>query len=142
MLIDLSGRTALVTGSTEGIGFAAARALARAGATTVVNGRGRDKTEAAVERIRSDGATGEVRGIAADVGTAEGCAQLTAREPAVDILVNNAGIFQPADFFDADDAAWDRHWQINVMAGVRLARAFLPAMERAGWGRVVFIGSE
>ena len=142
MLIDLSGKTALVTGSTEGIGFAAARALARAGATTIVNGRGREKTDAAVERIRSDGAKGEVRGIAADLATADGCAALVAREPAIDILVNNAGIFQPSDFFDTDDAVWDRHWQVNVMAGVRLSRAYLPGMEKAGWGRVIFIGSE
>ena len=139
MKIDLGGKTALVTGSTEGIGFAAARALAEAGATVVINGRTADKVDAAVERLRP---SGTVRGVAADVGTAEGCAALTGAEPRVDILVNNAGLFQPSDFFDTPDEVWDRHWQVNVMAGVRLARAYLPAMEQAGWGRVIFLGSE
>jgi len=142
MQIDLTGRTALVTGSTEGIGFAAARALAQAGAAVVVNGRTADKVDLAVKRIKSSGADGDVRGVAADVGTAEGCAALVDALPAVDILVNNAGMFQPADFFDTDDATWDRHWQVNVMSGVRLSRLYLPGMERAGWGRVLFIGSE
>jgi NAD(P)-dependent dehydrogenase (short-subunit alcohol dehydrogenase family) len=142
MKIDLAGRTVLVTGSTEGIGFAAARALAAAGASVVINGRGRDKTDAAVDRLRAAEPGAEVRGVAADVATAEGCAALVAAVPAVDVLVNNAGIFQPADFFDADDATWDRHWQVNVMSGVRLSRAYLAGMERAGWGRVIFIGSE
>jgi NAD(P)-dependent dehydrogenase (short-subunit alcohol dehydrogenase family) len=142
MKIDLAGRVALVTGSTEGIGFAAAKALAAAGADTVINGRREDKTAAAVDRLRAALPDAAVRGIAADLATAEGCARLVAALPTVDVLVNNAGIFQPADFFDADDAIWDRHWQTNVMSGVRLSRAYLPGMERAGWGRVIFIGSE
>jgi NAD(P)-dependent dehydrogenase (short-subunit alcohol dehydrogenase family) len=142
MIIDLSGRTAIVTGSTEGIGFAAASALAAAGATVVVNGRSRDKTEAAAQRIRDaiDGA--DVRAAEADLGAAEGCAALVAAEPVCDILVNNAGIFQPSDFFDTDDATWDRHWQVNVLSGVRLSRAYLPGMEKARWGRVIFLASE
>jgi len=142
MKIDLAGRTALVTGSTEGIGFAAARAIAAAGAATIVNGREDAKTQAAAERLRAAVPGAEVRGIAADVAAAAGCAALVDALPTVDILVNNAGIFQPADFFDADDAAWDRHWQVNVMSGVRLSRAYLPGMERAGWGRVIFLASE
>ncbi|HEX8445156.1 MAG TPA: SDR family oxidoreductase [Sphingomonas sp.] len=139
MLIDLSGKTALVTGSTEGIGFGIARQLARSGADVVLNGRTPDKVDAAVARLHADG---DVRGIAADVATADGCTQLFGALPTVDILVNNAGIFQPVDFFESDDALWDRHWQVNVMSGVRLSRLYLPGMQHAGWGRVIFIASE
>ena len=137
MRIDLAGKTALVTGSTGGIGFATAQALAEAGAAVVVNGRDRAKVEAAVERIG-----GRARGVAADLATADGCAALIAEVPDADIVVSNAGIFRPADFFEADDATWDVHWQVNVMAGVRLARHYLPRMKAAGWGRFILIGSE
>ena len=137
MNIDLNGRTALVTGSTEGIGLAAANALAAAGASVIVNGRGQDKVDAAVSRIG-----GRARGVVADLADAGGAAALIAAVPDADIVVSNAGIFQPGDFFDTDDATWDRHWQVNVMAGVRLARHYLPRMREAGWGRFVLIGSE
>lgn len=137
MNIDLTGRTALVTGSTDGIGFATAKALAASGAEVVVNGRGQDKVEAAVSRIG-----GKARGVAADLADAAGAEALFAALPAADVVVSNAGIFQPTDFFDTDDAAWDRHWQVNVMAGVRLARHYLPAMGERGWGRFILIGSE
>jgi NAD(P)-dependent dehydrogenase (short-subunit alcohol dehydrogenase family) len=142
MKIDLSGKTAIVTGSTGGIGFAAASALAAAGAAVIVNGRTPEKTEAAAQRIREAVPGADIRAAAADLGTAEGCAALVASEPACDILVNNAGIFQPSDFFETDDAAWDRHWQVNVMSAVRLSRAYLPGMEQAGWGRVINLASE
>ena len=137
MNIDFSGKTALVTGSTDGIGFATAKALAEAGATVIVNGRGQDKVDAAVARIG-----GQARGVAADLADAGGAATLVAAVPSADIVVSNAGIFQPADFFDADDAMWDRHWQVNVMAGVRLARHYLPRMRDSGWGRFILLGSE
>ena len=137
MNIDLSGKTALVTGSTEGIGFAIARGLALAGAQVVLNGRSAAKVEAAVSRIG-----GTARGRAIDLGTAEGAAALVAAEPAFDIVVNNLGIFEPSDFFETDDATWQRHWDINVMSGVRLARAYLPGMATRGWGRMLFLGSE
>lgn len=137
MKIDLKGRTALVTGSTEGIGFATANGLAAAGATVVVNGRTRDRVEAAIARI-----PGDIRGVAADLGTAEGLATLVSACPAADIVVSNLGIFQPVDFFESSDAIWDRHWQVNVMAGVRLARAYLPGMAAKGWGRFLLLGSE
>lgn len=137
MKIDLSGKTALVTGSTEGIGFAIAKGLHEAGATVVVNGRTQGKVDAAVARLG-----GSARGRALDLATVEGAATLIAAEPAFDIVVNNLGIFQPLDFFETDDAIWDRHWQVNVMPGVRLARAYLPRMAAKGWGRMLFLGSE
>lgn len=137
MQIDLTGKRAIVTGSTEGIGFAIAQGLAAAGATVVVNGRTQAKVDAAVARIG-----GAARGVVADLGDAAGHDALLAAEPEADIVVSNLGIFQPADFFEADDATWDRHWQIHVMAGVRLARSYLPGMEKAGWGRFVLLASE
>ena len=142
MLIDLTGKTAIVTGSTEGIGFEIARQFALSGAEVIVNGRTEEKVATTVDRLLALGSELKVRGVAADVGNAAGCAQLVEAIPAADILVNNAGIFQPADFFDTSDEVWDRHWQVNVMSGVRLSRAYLPGMEKAGWGRVIFLASE
>lgn len=141
--IDLSGRTALVTGSTKGIGHAAAAALAGAGATVVVMGRRADSVAEAIERLRAlipSGAT--PRGHAVDLATASGCAQLAALEPHVDILVNNVGIFDQREFMETPDDVWEHYFQLNVMSGVRLARSYLGDMERAGWGRVLFIASE
>jgi NAD(P)-dependent dehydrogenase (short-subunit alcohol dehydrogenase family) len=142
MQINLTGKTALVTGSTEGIGYAIAKQLAASGATVVLNGRTPEKLKSALEKLSGEIPGAKVRGIAADVGTKEGCAQLIKELPAADILVNNAGVFQPIDFFEADDDVWDRHWQVNVMPGVRLSRAYLPGMQKNGWGRVIFLGSE
>ncbi len=142
MRIDLTGKTALITGSTAGIGFGIAKGLAQAGAAVIVNGRSNESVEAAVARLRGDCSGAEIVGAAADLASAQGCAELIRKIPQVDILVNNAGIFQPIDFFEADDGIWERHWQVNVMAGVRLARAYLPAMKTRSWGRVIFIASE
>ncbi len=137
MNFDLQGKTALITGSTRGIGFAAATVLAQAGAAVIVNGRAAADAAAAAGRLGAG-----ARGIAADVGTAAGCAALVRQASEVDILVNNAGIFGPGDFFEADDAVWERHWQVNVMSAVRLSRALAPAMVTRGWGRIVMLGSE
>ncbi|WP_375497159.1 SDR family NAD(P)-dependent oxidoreductase [uncultured Nostoc sp.] len=136
MKIDLSGKTAIVTGSTSGIGFAIAQGLAEAGATVVINGRNPNQTDGTVARL-----SGNVRGAVADLGTAEGCAALVAAEPSADIFINCLGVYKPADFFESDDALWQLHWEINVMAAVRLARAYLPGMKQAGWGRFVILGS-
>jgi NAD(P)-dependent dehydrogenase (short-subunit alcohol dehydrogenase family) len=142
MKIDLSGKTALVTGSTAGIGHAIARGLAGAGADIVVNGRSQGKVDAAVAAIAKLQPARKVRGIAADVSTAAGCKALIAACPNVDILINNAGIFEPKGFFDIPDEDWSRFYEVNVMSGVRLSRAYMPGMLRRNWGRIVFISSE
>ncbi len=142
MNISLTGKTALVTGSTNGIGFAIAKGLAAAGAATVVNGRSSDKVERAAADLRRAAPNAQVRGVAADVGTAAGCETLARAVPEVDILINNAGIFEPKDFFAIPDEDWTRFQEINVMSGVRLSRAYMPGMLKRNWGRIVFISSE
>ena len=140
MNIDLSGKTALVTGSTAGIVHAITKGLAASGASVVINGRGRDKVDAAVRKLEGTGA--KVRGIAADVSTAEGCKALVAALPEIDILINNAGIFEPKEFFEIPDEDWTRFFKVNVMSGVRLSRAYMKGMLKRNWGRIVFISSE
>ncbi|WP_298275502.1 SDR family NAD(P)-dependent oxidoreductase [uncultured Bradyrhizobium sp.] len=142
MKIDLSGKTALVTGSTAGIGNAIAKGLAATGAEVVVNGRGQAKVDAAVAAIEQAVPGAKVRGIAADVSSAEGCRALLAALPEVDILVNNAGIFEPKGFFDIPDEDWSRFFEANVMSGVRLSRGYMQGMLKRNWGRIVFISSE
>jgi NAD(P)-dependent dehydrogenase (short-subunit alcohol dehydrogenase family) len=142
MKIDLSGKTALVTGSTSGIGHAIAKGLASAGASVVVNGRAQAKVDAAVAALAKAVPGNKLRGIAADVSTAAGCDALVAALPDVDILINNAGIFEPKGFFDIPDEDWTRFFEVNVMSGVRLSRAYLKGMLKRNWGRVVFISSE
>src|ERR1700729_4031980 len=142
MKIDLSGKTALVTGSTAGIGYAIAKGLAAAGSEVVLNGRSKARVDEAVARLAKGVGGGKVRGIAADVSTAAGCKDLVAALPDVDILINNAGIFEPKNFFEIPDEDWSRFFEVNVMSGVRLSRAYLPAMIKKNWGRIVFISSE
>ncbi|WP_434446247.1 SDR family NAD(P)-dependent oxidoreductase [Lentzea sp. E54] len=137
--MDLSGRTALVTGSTAGIGFATAEALLRAGATVVVSGRSEERVAEAVGKLSGNG---NVRGIAADLATAEGASELIAQLPDVDVLVNNMGIYGAKPVFEIDDAEWQRYFDTNVMSGVRLARHYTPRMVERGWGRVIFVSSE
>jgi NAD(P)-dependent dehydrogenase (short-subunit alcohol dehydrogenase family) len=142
MKIDLSGKTALVTGSTSGIGHAIAKGLASVGAEVVINGRTQGKVDAAVAAIVKAVPGSKVRGVAADVSTAAGCNSLIAALPDTDILVNNAGIFEPKEFVEIPDEDLSRFFEVNVMSGVRLSRAYLPAMLKRNWGRVVFISSE
>jgi NAD(P)-dependent dehydrogenase (short-subunit alcohol dehydrogenase family) len=142
MKIDLSGKTALVTGSTSGIGHAIARGLAVAGANVVVNGRTQGKVDAAVAAIAKAAPGSKVAGIAADVSTSTGCEALVATLPDVDILINNAGIFEPKGFLDIPDEDWSRFFEVNVMSGVRLSRAYFPGMLKRNWGRIIFISSE
>jgi NAD(P)-dependent dehydrogenase (short-subunit alcohol dehydrogenase family) len=142
MKIDLSGKTALVTGSTSGIGHAIAKGLAAVGADVVVNGRTQAKVDAAVAAIAKAVPGSRVRGVAADVSTGAGCKSLAAALPEADILINNTGIFEPKEFFDIPDEDWSRFFETNVMSGVRLSRVYMPGMLKRNWGRIVFISSE
>ncbi|MDX3071049.1 SDR family NAD(P)-dependent oxidoreductase [Streptomyces sp. NPDC088354] len=134
-MTDLSGRSALVTGSTSGIGEAIAAALAAAGADVVVNGRSPERVAEVAEELG-------VRGIAADVGDAGGTAALVEQLPDVDILVNSAGVFRTQPVFEIPDDEWLRFYEVNVLSGVRLSRHYTPRMVSRGWGRVVFVSSE
>jgi NAD(P)-dependent dehydrogenase (short-subunit alcohol dehydrogenase family) len=140
--IDLSGRTALVSGSTQGIGRAIAAGLARAGASVVVNGRDEDRVRAAARALAAEIPGGAVRAVAADLGSAEGAERLFERLPEADILVNNLGVFAPRPVLEIDDDEWRRYFEVNVLSGVRLARHYLPGMTERGWGRVQFIASD
>ena len=142
MKIDLSGKTAIVTGSTEGIGFAIAGGLAASGATVVVNGRTREKVDAAIAAIATEAPAATLVGVVADLGTAAGCEAFLAAVPTTDILVNNVGIFEQKGFFEIDDADWSRFFEVNVLSGVRMARSYLKDMMERDWGRVVFLSSE
>lgn len=142
MNIDLSGKRALVTASTGGIGYAIVKGLAEAGATVIVNGRSDKSVNAAVTRLQAEVPGVSASGVAADLGSADGVTALVNGAGAIDVLVNNAGIYGPQDFFETTDEVWDQYWATNVMSGVRLSRALLPAMVEKGWGRVVFISSE
>ncbi len=143
MIIDLSGKHALVTGSSAGIGLAIAQGLAASGARVTLHGRSDASVERGRSRLLAAVPGARVDGVAADLETGEGAEVLAkAVGTDIDILVNNAGIYGSKDFFEADDALWERYWQINVMSGVRLSRALAPAMAQRGWGRIVFISSE
>lgn len=142
MDLQLHGKTAVVTGSTAGIGLAIATALAQEGAAVVVNGRSEKRVKEAVAQVRAAGARGDVRGVAADIGTADGAARLLKDVPEADVLVNNLGIFEPKPFGEISDADWMRFFEVNVLSGVRMSRAYLPGMLKRNWGRIVFISSE
>ena len=142
MDLGLRGKRALVTGSTAGIGLAAARSLAAEGAAVVVNGRTDARVAAAVRNIQDAVAGATVQGVAADLSTAAGCSTLVDRVPELDVLVNNLGIFEPKPFEEITDAEWLRFFETNVLSAVRLARHYLPGMRERNWGRIVFISSE
>ncbi len=142
MDLGLKDRRALVTGSTAGIGLAIATNLAREGATVVVNGRTEKRVDEAMAAIRKAAPEAKVDGVAADLGTAAGVEALVARIPEVDILVNNLGIFEPKSFEQISDAEWLKMFEVNVLSGVRLARAYIPGMKKRGFGRAIFISSE
>lgn len=140
MHIDLSGKTALVTGASAGIGLAVARGLAQAGARVTLSARNAERLNAAVAALQAEGC--QAQGVAADLATAEGCQALIAAMPATDILVNNLGIYGTQDFFAISDADWETFFQTNVMSGLRLSRHYAQGMKTRGWGRIQFISSE
>jgi NAD(P)-dependent dehydrogenase (short-subunit alcohol dehydrogenase family) len=142
MDLKLGGKVAFVSGSTAGIGLAIANRMALEGADVVINGRTEERVRVALAQIKKDARNVDVRGIAADLGEAEGCAEIARQLPHVDILINNVGIFEPKPFEQISDADWERFFAVNVMSGVRLSRDYLPAMKERNWGRIVFISSE
>ena len=142
MDLDLSGKTALVTGSTRGIGHAAAKGLAAMGAEVIVNGREAAAVTEAMAQIRKLTPAAKLQTAAFDLGEAAGCAALIKKFPDADILVNNLGIYEPKPFFEIEDADWNKMFEVNVMSGVRLTRHYLKRMLDGDWGRVVFVSSE
>ena len=141
MDLDLKDRLALVTGSTAGIGFAIATALAKEGARVIVNGRFQSSVDDIVATLKSSTGS-EVYGFAGDLSLAASAEELAQRHPGVEILVNNLGIFETKPFEEIPDADWLRFFDVNVVSGVRLARLYLPSMKAANWGRIIFISSE
>lgn len=142
MRIDLTGKTAVVSGSSAGIGFAIAKGLAHAGARVILTGRDEEKLGAAIKAIATPEREVEVEGCPVDLSSSAGCAALIQAHPAADILVNNLGIFEQKNAFELDDDDWRRMFEVNVMSGVRLSRGYLPRMIDNGWGRVLFLSSE
>jgi NAD(P)-dependent dehydrogenase (short-subunit alcohol dehydrogenase family) len=142
MDLDLSGKLALVTGSTRGIGFAAAKGLAEMGAEVIVNGRERAAVDEAIAQIEKVVPKAKLQAAAFDLGGAEGCAAIIRQFPEVDVLVNNLGIYELKPFFEIEDADWSKMFEVNVMSGVRMTRHYLKRMLEKDWGRVVFVSSE
>ncbi len=140
MDLQLSGKLALVSGSTAGIGHAIAVSLAREGARVIINGRTQAAVEEAVAGLRAAG--GDVVGFAGDLSRDDSASALAQAYPGVEILINNLGIFEATPFESITDADWRRFFEVNVLSGVRLARLYLPAMRQANWGRIIFISSE
>lgn len=142
MHINLTGRTAIVTGSTAGIGLAIAQGLAAAGAHVVITGRTQARVDEAIATVGKAVAGAKLSGLAADLGTLDGAQQLIAQVPEADILINNLGIFEPKAFFDIPDSDWLRFFEVNVLSGVRLSRHYAQGMAKRGWGRIEFVSSE
>jgi NAD(P)-dependent dehydrogenase (short-subunit alcohol dehydrogenase family) len=142
MDMGLKGKRALVSGSTAGIGLAAATALAAEGCEVIVNGRTQPRVEQALERLRAAVPGARATGIAVDLASADGCQKLFRQLPDVDVLVNNLGIFEPKAFEAISDADWIRFFEVNVLSGVRLSRQYIPGMRQRNWGRVIFVSSE
>jgi NAD(P)-dependent dehydrogenase (short-subunit alcohol dehydrogenase family) len=141
MDLQLNDKTAVITGATAGIGLEIARKLAVEGAEAILTGRGQAKLDAAVASIRASGGA-RVRGVLANAATVEGAAALLAAVPRVDILVNNLGVYESKPFADITDADWRALFEVNVLSGARLARAYFPGMLAQNWGRIIFISSE
>ncbi|WP_110692410.1 SDR family NAD(P)-dependent oxidoreductase [Salinicola halophyticus] len=142
MKIDLTGKTAIVTGSTAGIGLAIAKGLAGAGAAVTVTGRTQARVDDAIATLKQALPAATLDGVAADLGTAEGCQALIEQKPDCDILINNVGIFGPKDFFEIPDDEWQQFFDVNVMSAVRLSRHYAQGMKQRDWGRIQFLSSE
>jgi NAD(P)-dependent dehydrogenase (short-subunit alcohol dehydrogenase family) len=142
MDLKIKNKIALVTGSTAGIGFAIAKALANEGASVVVNGRTDHRVNSAVEQLKKETGNKNIKGIAADFGHKKQIDALIGQLPEVDILVNNVGIFEPKPFNAITDEDWFKFYEVNVLSGIRLSRAYFDKMIEKNWGRIIFISSE
>jgi len=142
MIINLAGKTALVTGSTQGIGLAIAAGLARSGAQVLINGRSEASVRRAIDEITNKDADADLVALVADLTTADGIARAADVGGPVDILINNLGIFGSTPALDITDEEWQRYFDVNVMTAVRLIRHFLPGMQQSGWGRILNIASD
>ncbi|MEH2116240.1 SDR family NAD(P)-dependent oxidoreductase [Nostoc sp.] len=142
MDLKLHGKSALVSGSTAGIGLAIAQALAQEGASVIINGRSEERVAQAIAKIKHSTPDAKVSGVVADTGTASGVEQLFQKVPHVDILINNLGIYEPKTFFDITDKDWLNIFEVNVLSGVRLSRQYLQKQLEQNWGRIIFISSE
>ena len=142
MNLELAGKTALISGSSQGIGFAIADALAKEGVNVVINSNTPEKLDCAIDKLSKAAPKVRVTGVVADLSTAQGAHEAVLRAPKIDILVNNVGFYTAKDFLNVSDADWDQILNLNFMSGVRLSRAYLPVMQASGWGRIVFISSE
>lgn len=142
MDLQLKQKTAFISGSTHGIGFAIAQKLAEEGAMVIINGRAEDRTQQAVHRLRSAVPGAQISGVAADFANVHEIEAMLKQLPTIDILINNVGIFELKPFADIDDATWTKILEVNLLSGVRVSRALFPAMLKKGWGRILFISSE
>jgi NAD(P)-dependent dehydrogenase (short-subunit alcohol dehydrogenase family) len=142
MDLKIQNKTALVSGSTLGIGFATAKKLADEGVHVYINGRSKTNVDSAIKRIKYDNPDANVEGIVADLSVAAGCKELINALPSVDILINNLGVFEPKEFSQISDDDWFDMFNTNVMSGVRLSRHYFPKMLEKNWGRIIFISSE
>ncbi len=142
MDLQLKNKTAFISGSTSGIGFATAKILAQEGVTVIINGRTNDSVNTAVTKLKQTVSSANVSGIAADFGEIAQINDLISKLPHIDILINNVGVYKQDSFYDASDDDWNDQFNLNVMSGVRLARALLPQMMDQKWGRIIFVSSE
>ncbi|WP_324172156.1 SDR family oxidoreductase [Sulfurimonas sp.] len=142
MNLNIQNKTALITGSTQGIGFASAKKLCEEGVNVIINGRDISKVNIAVSNLKNEFSKLTITGIAADLKDEQGCTKLISQIKHIDILINNVGIFEPRDFTDISSDEWLHMFNVNVMSGVRLSQHYLPKMLEQNWGRILFISSE
>lgn len=142
MNLQLEGKTAFITGSTAGIGFAVAKSLLQEGAKVIINGRKQAGIDSAIQRLKTAVPNADVKGIAADFSEVTEVDALLTQLPHIDILVNNVGTYSSQSFYETTDAEWMRQFEVNVLSGVRLSRHILPKMIDANWGRIIFVSSE
>ena len=142
MDLQLKSKTAFISGSTQGIGFAIAKALLAEGATVIINGRTQQKIDDALDKLKTAFPAGRVTGIAADFTNAHEVNNLLSQLPQIDILINNVGVFELKPFAEITDDDWFRFFEVNVLSSIRLSRALLPKMLESNWGRIMFISSE